>query len=335
MTQPEAVQPAAAVQAGQVRSDAATQAESAQRAAIAQPDQAQPAVAVQVESTQPAVVAPVEQAQPPVAAQVESVQPPAAAQVDQAQPAAAGQAESGQEGDLLREVEAAWGDIRAKVREFGAAVQAMLAGASVARIEGEVIVFAHQHAPLAQRLSDPRNVTAVRSAVRAVLGRELDVRWEAGGAASRPAAAQRASTQAKPQRAAGQPAGRDAGNAGGRGPDAPAPPRFSRPSQAKNAAANKPRTFGDDDIPPPDYPDLPDDPGPFDGAPAESAQPSAGSDAGSGWSADRPVPVDTPEDEEEMIRAAAVPVAPEDRRDPDEVALELLKSELGATRLSG
>ncbi|WP_238815678.1 DNA polymerase III subunit gamma and tau [Nocardia brasiliensis] len=335
VTQPEAVQPAAAVQAGQVRSDAATQAESAQRAAIAQPDQAQPAAAGQVESTQPAVVAPVEQAQPPVAAQVESVQPPAAAQVDQVQPAAAVQAESGQEGDLLREVEAAWGDIRAKVREFGAAVQAMLAGASVARIEGEVIVFAHQHAPLAQRLSDPRNVTAVRSAVRAVLGRELDVRWEAGGAASRPAAAQRASTQAKPQRAAGQPAGREAGNAGGRGPDAPPPPRFSRPSQAKNAAVNKPRAFGDDDIPPPDYPDLPDDPGPFDGAPAESAQPSAGSDAGSGWSADRPVPVDTPEDEEEMIRAAAVPVAPEDRRDPDEVALELLKSELGATRLSG
>ncbi|WP_338770730.1 DNA polymerase III subunit gamma and tau [Nocardia vulneris] len=246
-----------------------------------------------------------------------------------------------QDGDLLREVESSWGDIRAKVREFGAAVQAMLAGASVARIEGDVIVFAHQHAPLAQRLSDPRNVDAVRSAVRAVLGRELDVRWEAGGAATRPAAAQRATGQAKPQRAAGQSAGREAGAAGGRGSDAPAPPRFSRPSQAKNAAAdkaaNRPRSFGDDDIPPPDFPDLPDDPGPFDGAPAEPAQPPTGSDTGSGngWTADRAVPVDTPEDEEEMIRAAAVPVAPEDRRDPDEVALELLKSELGATRLSG
>ncbi|MEU0873236.1 DNA polymerase III subunit gamma and tau [Nocardia brasiliensis] len=254
---------------------------------------------------------------------------------------AADAAQTGQDGDLLREVESSWGEIRAKVREFGAAVQAMLAGASVARIEGDVIVFAHQHAPLAQRLSDPRNVDAVRSAVRAVLGRELDVRWEAGGAATRPAAAQRATGQAKPQRAAGQSAGREAGAAGGRGSDAPAPPRFSRPSQAKNAAAdkaaNRPRSFGDDDIPPPDFPDLPDDPGPFDGAPAESAQPPTGSDTGSGdgWAADRAVPVDTPEDEEEMIRAAAVPVAPEDRRDPDEVALELLKSELGATRLSG
>lgn len=246
--------------------------------------------------------------------------------------------------DLLREVEAAWADIRAKVREFGAAVQAMLAGASVARIEGDTIVFAHQHAPLAQRLSDPRNLDAVRSAVHAVLGREHDVRWEAGGAAARPAATQRAGGAAKPQRSAAQPAGRESGNAAERGTDAPAPPRFSRPSQAKNAAAekaagaNKPRSFGgDDDIPPPDFPDLPDDPGPFDSAPPESAQPQVGNDVGNGngWAADGAVPVTTAEDEEEMIRAAAVPVAPEDRKDPDEVALELLKSELGATRLSG
>ncbi|MFG1797468.1 DNA polymerase III subunit gamma and tau [Nocardia sp. NPDC049149] len=270
---------------------------------------------------------------------------PAAAQPE---PAAA---PAGASTDLLREVEAAWGDIRAKVREFGAAVQAMLAGASVARIEGDVIVFAHQHAPLAQRLSDPRNLEAVRSAVRAVLGRDHDVRWEAGGAAQRPAAAPRAGGQGNRQRGAEQQSGRESGNAGGRSADAPAPPRFSRPSQAKKAAGDEapgagkaraggaePRSFGgDDDIPPPDFPDLPDDPGPFDAAPPESAQPAVGKEAdnGSGWAADRAVPETTPEDEEEMIRAAAVPVAPEDRRDPDEVALELLKSELGATRLSG
>ncbi|MEU7139287.1 DNA polymerase III subunit gamma and tau [Nocardia sp. NPDC046473] len=253
-------------------------------------------------------------------------------------------APAGSNADLLREVEGAWADIRAKVREFGAAVQAMLAGASVSRIEGDTIVFTHQHAPLAQRLSDPRNLDAVRSAVHAVLGREHDVRWEAGGAAARPAATQRAGAAAKPQRSAAQPAGRESGNAAGRASDAPAPPRFSRPSQAKNAAAdqsagaNKPRSFGgDDDIPPPDFPDLPDDPGPFDSAPPESAQSQVGNGTGGGVgrAADGAVPETTPEDEEEMIRAAAVPVAPEDRRDPDEAALELLKSELGATRLSG
>ncbi|WP_280253966.1 DNA polymerase III subunit gamma and tau [Nocardia abscessus] len=254
-------------------------------------------------------------------------------------------------GDLLREVEAAWADIRAKVREFGAAVQAMLAGASVARVEGEVIVFAHQHAPLAQRLSDPRNLEAVRSAVRAVLGRDHEVRWEAGGAAPRPAAAPRSGGAGNRTRGqAGNQPGRESGNAAGRAPDAAAPPRFSRPSQTRNAGADKPGNAGrsratganprpypaDDDIPPPDYPDLPDDPGPADYPPPYDAEPS-GNDAasGRGGAGDGVVPASTPEEEQEMMAAAADPVAPGDRRDPDEVALELLKSELGATRLDG
>lgn len=256
-----------------------------------------------------------------------------------------------QSGDLLREVEAAWAEIRTKVREFGAAVQAMLAGASVSRVEGNVIVFAHQHAPLAQRLSDPRNLEAVRSAVRAVLGRDHEVRWEAGGAAPRPAAAPRSGGGGNRARGSvgNQASGRESGNAAGRGSDAAALPRFSRPSQARNAGADQPtgagrprpgrsdsRPFGgDDDIPPPDYPDLPDDPGPADAAPFDTA--ASGNDAATsrGWDNDGVVPASTPEEEQEMLAAAADPVAPGDRRDPDEVALELLKSELGATRLDG
>ncbi len=242
--------------------------------------------------------------------------------------------EAGGQGDadLLRAVEGAWGEIRAKVREFGPTVQALLSGASVARIEGEVIVFAHQHAPLAQRLSDPRNVEAVRSAVRAVLGSDHPVRWEAGGAAPRPAAA---APKARGRGQGGQQGanapGRESGNPAGRGSDAPAPPRFSRPSQARAAAdptagaGQRPapsadtRSFrGDDDIPPPDFPDLPDDPGPMDYPPIDGVPPPS-----------------TPEEEQEMLAESQTPVAPGDRRDPDEVALELLKSELGATRLDG
>ncbi|WP_433600683.1 DNA polymerase III subunit gamma and tau [Nocardia sp. CA-135953] len=237
------------------------------------------------------------------------------------------------DGDLLRAVEGAWAEIRAKVREFGPTVQALLSGASVARIEGEVIVFAHQHAPLAQRLSDPRNVEAVRSAVRAVLGSDHPVRWEAGGAAPRPAAAAPKASRGRGQagQAVGAP-GRESGTAAGRASDAPTPPRFSRPSQARAAAADpaagpgrRPapssdaRSFrGDDDIPPPDFPDLPDDPGPMDYAPIDGVPPPS-----------------TPEEEREMLAESQTPVAPGDRRDPDEVALELLKSELGATRLDG
>ncbi len=245
----------------------------------------------------------------------------AAAAADHAAPAGA---------DLTVMVEGAWVEIKAKVREFGPALPALLAAAAVARVEGDVIVLAHQHAALAQRLSEAKNLEAVRSTVRAVLGREFEVRWEVGGAAS-----------------GGAGRGRGAGNAGrGAGAQAPAkkaPPKFSRPSQAKAAAAVEPQadTSGgwgasssgsrdgdssagtpasplDDDIPLPDGPDLPDDPGPSDYSPV-------------GY--DGVPPASTAEEEREMLADAAVPVPPGDRRDPDEMALELLRSELGASPL--
>ncbi len=233
--------------------------------------------------------------------------------------------------DLLRAVEAAWGDIRSKVREFGPTVQALLSGASVSRIDGDVIVFAHQHAPLAKRLSDPRNLEAVRAAVRAVLGRDHEVRWEAGASAPRPAAATTAKTRSAAGREPAKAPSREPGPAAGRSTDAAAPPKYSRPSQARGAAVDtagsaqrpnrapdtRPRG-GDDDIPPPDFPDLPDDPGPTDYAPVDGVPPPT-----------------TPEEEQEMLRQSAEPVAPGERRDPDEIALELLVSELGAIRLDG
>ena len=238
-------------------------------------------------------------------------------------------------GDALREVEAAWLDIRAKVREFGAAVHALLSGASVARLEGETVVLAHQHAPLAQRLANPKYVEAVQSAIHAVLGRRYEVRWEVAGASS---GAARPEPPARPQPASGR---------GGPARSAE-PPKFTRPSQARGAAsdtgsaprAQRPTGGGadersgrsvnrttpasdasappDDDIPLPDGPDLPDDPGPMDYSPV-------------GY--DGVPPASTPEEEREMLAESAHPVPQQDRRDPDEVALELLSAELGATRL--
>ncbi|UGT40265.1 DNA polymerase III subunit gamma and tau [Nocardia yamanashiensis] len=266
-----------------------------------------------------------------------------------AEPAvAAGGALAHASDDVLQEIEAAWSDIRAKVREFGAAVQALLSGASVARVEGMTIVFAHQHAPLAQRLSQPKNLEAVRSAVKAVLGRDHDVKWEVGGSGSAPSARGGAS------------------GSGGRGPatkeaEKKAAPKFSRPSQAKGAApaapaAEAPAGWGsapevkaapaapvqapvergsggsgagapapqvtpyDDDIPLPDGPDLPDDPGAVDYPPV-------------GY--DGVPPATTEEEEREMLEESAKPVPAGERRDPDDVALELLRAELGATPLEG
>jgi DNA polymerase-3 subunit gamma/tau len=90
------------------------------------------------------------------------------------------------------------------------------------------------------------------------------------------------------------------------------PPTFSRPSRAQPV-----KQAAEDDVPPPDGPDLPDDPEPPEPAQAFAA------------------PATTPEDEEEMLKESAEPVAPGDRRDPDDIALELLKSELGAKRIEG
>ncbi|WP_411157395.1 DNA polymerase III subunit gamma and tau [Nocardia terpenica] len=234
----------------------------------------------------------------------------------------------GSEGELLREVEGRWGEIRAKVREFGAAVHALLSGAAVARVDGDVIVFAHQHAPLAQRLSNPKYVEAVEAAVHAVLGRRHGVRWEVGAAAA-PARNQAA--------APARESGRAPARGGQSGRSEQSQPRFTRPSQARAASPDASQARGregasteedsatrfappDDDIPLPDGPDYPDDPGPTDYSPV-------------GY--DGVPPASTEEEEREMLAESARPVPPGDRRDPDEVALELLRTELGATRLDG
>ncbi|MGX1808717.1 DNA polymerase III subunit gamma/tau, partial [Nocardia sp. NPDC055321] len=107
---------------------------------------------------------------------------------------------------------------------------------------------------------------------------------------------------------------------------APAPERPAEPAPAapervftRGGAALR-NTPPDDDIPLPDGPDLPDDPGPSDYSPV-------------GY--DGVPPATTEEEERELLAAAAVPVPAEERRDPDDVALELLRSELGATPLEG
>ncbi|WP_436838587.1 DNA polymerase III subunit gamma and tau [Nocardia nova] len=258
--------------------------------------------------------------------------------------------------DVLREVEAAWADIRAKARESSAALPALLSGsAGAVRVEDDTIVFAHPHAPLAQRLSTPQNIDAVRAAVHAVIGRQYGVRWEVGsGAPAAAGGAGKASERPQARGGAEQSGGRGVrGDSSGQSQ----PPRFVRPSQNQaqsadgdtrggqtdtrgaaadrrdnpaqgqrrefrppRSAAGADRSAPDDDIPPPDAPDYPDDPGPSDYS-------SVGYDG--------VPPALTPEEEQEMLAESARPVPPEQRRDPDEVALELLRTELGATRMGG
>lgn len=303
-------------------------------------------------------------AEEPVRAQ-DTAHPPASgssATSDAAVSAALGPATGSAPADpeLLAAVEAAWPEIKVKVRDFGPTIGAMLtSGASVAGVEDGEIVLAH-HAALVQRLSQPQPLSAVRSAVTAVLGREHPVRWVVTGqqVARGPGGRERGGRRSGDTESGDSDGGRRAGpprpapgrsggetDAAGDVPTAPAaaqpgaggadngarpgagargsagdparrPPKFSRPSQAKAAGAAAANPY--DDIPPPDYPDLPDDPGPGD----HGYTPNS-------------VPPSTPEEEREMLAESAQPVAPGDRRDPDEVALRLLASELGATPLNG
>ncbi|MFC3963968.1 DNA polymerase III subunit gamma and tau [Nocardia jiangsuensis] len=290
----------------------------------------------------------------PARAAIEAPADEAAAQSD-----GSGPAPGDSDAEIQRVVTENWPEIRSRVREFGPTLQALLSGASVLRVERGVVVFAHQSPPLAQRLADPRNVEAVRSAIRAVLNRELDLRWEAGGAPPRqpaPARQQGRGAERKPEKGAARysrPSQNREGNRarpepGADDPDgepawgpatrpepqarpAPTSGRTIAPPAGRGTAAPPTRTPYDD-VPPPDYPDLPDDPGPADAYPPD---PAATSGNGSGYGSGAAIPPTTAEEEREMLEAAAEPVAPGDRRDPDELALELLRSELGATRLDG
>ncbi len=210
-----------------------------------------------------------------------------------------------------------WSEVRTKVRERSRTVEVMLSGATVRSVEGSRVVLVHDSAPLAKRLADPRNAAVIADALHAVFGAEFEVTCVHGSAAEAPVKTQAPEKNSRPS---GQP-------------------RFSRPSQAKNVppaapaetpaapqrqAATVAPTFtrpsveSADDIPPPEAPDLPDDPGP---------DPVY----------DDPTPPDpsqmTEADVEEMFAEAATPGDPSTRRDPEDVAIELLKDMLGAKPL--
>ncbi|MEE2035007.1 DNA polymerase III subunit gamma and tau [Rhodococcus chondri] len=216
-------------------------------------------------------------------------------------------AASGPDAAAMRAV---WSEVRSKVRDRSRTVEVMLSGATVRAVEGNRVVLVHDSVPLVKRLAEPRNATVIAAALHDLFGAEFEVTCVHGSAASAPAKAAPSQKQSRP---AGQP-------------------RFSRPSQMKQApppqsppppnsrpaATNGVTDAGElDEIPPPEAPDLPDDPGPAPGYEAPPADPS----------------VMTPEDVDEMFAEAATPGDPSARRDPEDVAIELLQKTFGAKRI--
>ncbi|USC15797.1 DNA polymerase III subunit gamma and tau [Rhodococcus sp. 11-3] len=237
---------------------------------------------------------------------VQEHEPPAPRPAPRPQPEPAPAPAAGPDAAAVRAV---WSEVRTKVRERSRTVEVMLSGATVRSVEAGRIVLGHDSAPLVKRLVEPRNAAVIADALRAVFGVDFEVTC-VQGAATPPTAAKPA-----PAQAGSRPSGQ---------------PRFSRPSQARQAqpapqtrvtspgAPPVPSRPEVDDIPPPEAPDYPDDPGP---------EPD--------YEPPRISPADvTPEDEEEMFAEAATPGDPSTRREPEDVAIELLQDILGAKKIS-
>ena len=191
----------------------------------------------------------------------------------------------------LESVRANWQRVRDVVRSHSRTVEVMLSGASVQAVGDGRLVLSHESVPLAKRLVESRNADAIRGAFREVFGVDVTVECVTG--------------QAEPARPVER---RPAAPARG---DRKDKPTFTRPKRDAAPAAETPPARPERRIAPPPADDEP----PIPEAP----------------------PIEDPmEDEEEMLAEAARdresgnggPVEP--RRDPQEIALELLQSELGA-----
>jgi DNA polymerase-3 subunit gamma/tau len=162
-----------------------------------------------------------------------------------------------------------WSEILAVAKQRSRSTEALLVNATVRSVEGDVLVLSIGSAPLARRLSDPRNTDVIADGLHAVLGVRWRVRCDHGDGAAPQAAPPAAPPAAPAQR--------------------PARPAPSRPAPMRRPAAD-------------------------DGAPLPPEPPEE----------------DTPPDDEEAMLAEAAAAAPAVRRDPEEVAIELLTAQLGA-----
>ena len=200
--------------------------------------------------------------------------------------------------ETLRE---SWNTLRNKVGERNKVLPAMLSAATVHDVRGHVVVIAHGSPVLGARVTQPHNAAVICEVLAEMFGGTWQVESQEGAPT-----APTGSSATKATEAPSRPA---------------AAPRFSRPSQeraAQQPKAPQPQRGDSDDIPPPEAPDYPEHPGP---APAPEVDYEA-----------TPPPA-TPEDEDEMFAEAAEPADPTARRDPEDVAKELLKDVLGARRL--
>ncbi|MFL0580787.1 DNA polymerase III subunit gamma and tau [Dietzia sp. 179-F 9C3 NHS] len=228
---------------------------------------------------------------PPVPTEPE----PAAAQPE---PAAA---TSGVEAEDIRR---AWPAIRDAVRSRTRTVEVMLAGATVAGVDGRVVHLVHDYAPLAKRLSQPHNAGVIAEAIAEVVGGDWTLRCTAGpgpagaGSSSSPGSAPVApaatpSPGSPPAGESAEPTGWERRVRSGQG---------ATGQQDRSQDGRRSPGGGYDDVPPP-----PEEPEP---EPGEAPPP--------------------PVSEDEMMDEARSGPQNLDHRTGEDIALQLLREHLGA-----
>ncbi|TCP54224.1 DNA polymerase III tau subunit [Tamaricihabitans halophyticus] len=154
-----------------------------------------------------------------------------------------------------------WSDLLGVIRKSSRSTEAMMTNASVHAVENDTVILTHTAAPLARRLSEPRNVDVIAKALAEVLGGQWQVRCvpadqadsarTSGSGTAKPASPPAASAApAQPARAPQPPPERPAPAAAPEPPPAPPTPQ-AQPQPAKPA----PRSQPDDDIPLPPEPE--------------------------------------------------------------------------------
>jgi DNA polymerase-3 subunit gamma/tau len=228
-------------------------------------------------------------------------QPPASAPAAaSAAPAASTDSTSGLDAGAVRRV---WSEILAAARQRSRSTEALLVNATVRAVQDDTLVLAIGSPPLARRLSDPRNTDVIVEALRAVLGVQWRVRCESGDGAA-PAAAPPRTRAAAPQRQAPQRASRPEAQRPSEQAQPQPGPSYERPSRPEQSQRPDPRRRSSTDE---------------TGIPLPPEPP-----------ADEP----PPDDEEAMLAEAATSRGEQVvRRDPEEAAIELLASQLGASTI--
>jgi len=216
-----------------------------------------------------------------------------------------------------------WNEVRSAVRARTRTVEVMLAGATVAGVEGREIHLVHDYAPLAARLAQPHNASVIAEAVGTVLGGEWTVRSTAAGDGPAPAAgpASTGGARQRPAAPARETRPAPAEQAGARGETPPPPAERGWERRVREAEQSAPgggtgRPGG------PSGPARPGGADPYDDVPPpEEPEPEPGEPG---------APPPPPVSEDDMIAEARSGPQNRDHRTAEELALQLLREHLGA-----